>query len=117
MAPRQGRSNSTIPHRLPSPDGDGTGNPALAESQSGVTVYAQVTCLFVAGHAAVVGGDVVKAEPARYVGKQIVVLLTDSEQSPGTMSWGFYEPGRECPATASPFRPMHRSRSRAVARK
>jgi hypothetical protein len=91
------------PAPIPSPDGDGTGDPALGESQSGVTVSAQVTCLFVAGHAAVVGGDVVKAEPARYVGKQIVVLLTDSQQSAGTMSWGFHEPGERVSCDSFPF--------------
>jgi hypothetical protein len=91
------------PSPIPSLDVDGTGDPALAASASGVTVYAQVTCLFVAGHAAVVGGDVVRAEPARYVGKQIVVLLTDSGQSPGRMSWGFYEPEQRVSCDSFPF--------------
>jgi hypothetical protein len=91
------------PSTLPSPDVDGTGDPALAHSSSGVMVTAQVTCLFVAGHAAVVGGDVVRADPERYVGKQIVVLLTDGGQGPGRMSWGFYEPEQRVSCDSFPF--------------
>jgi hypothetical protein len=91
------------PTPMPPPDVDGTGDPALAASQSGVTVYAQVTCLFVDGHAAVVGGDIVQADPARYVGKQIVVLVTDSGRGPGRMSWGFYEPGQRVSCDSFPL--------------
>jgi hypothetical protein len=74
-----------------------------ADSQSGVTAYAQVTCLFVVGDAAIVGGDVVRAEPGRYVGKQIVVMLTDSGQGPGRMSWGFYEPEQRVSCDSFPL--------------
>ena len=96
---RDGSAAGTIEFNDPAPmadqDVDGTGDAALAESKSGVTVSAEVTCLFVAEHAAIVAGDVVKAEPARYVGKQIMVFLTDSERSRPVMSWGLYEPGAE----------------------
>jgi hypothetical protein len=104
---RDGTAAGSIEFNDPAPtpnhDVDGTGDPALADAGTGVTVYAQVTCLFVAGTAAVVGGDVVKAEPARYVGKQIVILLTDSQKSPGAMSWGFYEPEQRISCDSFPF--------------
>jgi hypothetical protein len=91
------------PSPLPNHDVDGTGDPALAESKTGVTVYAQVTCLFVAGGAAVVSGDVVKADPERYVGKQIVVMLSGSEKSRGMLDWGFYEPEQRMSCDIFPF--------------
>jgi hypothetical protein len=104
---RDGSAAGTIEFHDPSPvpdhDVDGTGDPALGESKSGVTVYAEVTCLFVAEHAAIVAGDVVKAEPARYVGKQIMVFLTDSEKSRPVMSWGIYEPGQRVSCDIFPF--------------
>jgi hypothetical protein len=91
------------PSALPNHDVDGTGDAALAESKAGVTVYAQVTCLFVAEHAAIVGGEVVKADPERYVGKQVLVLMTDSERSRGVMDWGFYEPEQRVSCDSFPF--------------
>ena len=104
---RDGSAAGTIEFNDPAPmadqDVDGTGEAALAESKSGVTVYAEVTCLFVSEHAAVVAGDVVKAEPARYVGKQIMVFLTDSERSRPVMSWGLYEPGQRITCDSFPF--------------
>ena len=80
------------PAPIPDQEVDGTGDPVLAGSPSGVTLSAQVTCLVVAGHAAIVGGQVVKSDPARYVGKHVLLLLTDSGKSPEVISWGFYEP-------------------------
>ena len=68
-----------------------------------MTVSAEVTCLFVHEHAAIVAGEVVKAEPARYVGKQIMVFLTDSERSRPVMSWGLYEPGQRVTCDSFPF--------------
>lgn len=104
---RDGTAAGSIEFNDPAPtpnhDVDGTGDPALADSGAGVTVYAQVSCLFVAGTTAVVGGDVVKAEPARYVGKQIMVFLTDSERSRPTMSWGIYEPAQRVSCDIFPF--------------
>lgn len=91
------------PAPLPDQDVDGTGDPALAESKSGVRLYAEVNCLVVAGDAAIVGGQVVKSDPARYVGKQVVLLLTDSGRSTGVMTWGFYEPEQNVFCGSFPF--------------
>lgn len=104
---RDGTAAGTIefndPAVMADQDGDGTGDAALAESKSGVSVSAEVTCLFVSEHAAIVAGDVVKAEPGRYVGKQIMVFLTDSERSRAEMSWGLYEPGQRITCDSFPF--------------
>jgi hypothetical protein len=79
------------PAPIPDQDGDGTGDPALAGSPSGVTVHAKVNCLAVEGHAAIVGGEVTHSNLPRYVGKQVLLFVEDSERSHGRLSWGFYE--------------------------
>jgi hypothetical protein len=91
------------PAPIPDQEVDGTGDPALAGSKSGVTLSAQVSCLVVVGDAAIVGGQVVASDPARYVGKHVLLLLTDSGKSPGVMSWGFYEPGQRVSCDSFPF--------------
>jgi hypothetical protein len=77
--------------QMPDQDVDGTGDPQLAESKSGVTAVAEVNCVAIVGDMAVVGGQVVKAEPARYVGKQMLLLVEDSDRAKGRFTFGFYE--------------------------
>jgi hypothetical protein len=78
---------------LPDQDVDGTGDPALAESKSGVRLIALVNCLAVDGDTAIVGGVVAKATVARYVGKQVLLFVEDSGRARGGFTWGLYEPG------------------------
>ena len=80
------------PAPIPDQDVDGTGDPALDASPSGVRLYAEVNCLAVDGNRAIVGGQVTGSDPARYVGKQVLLFVEDSEKSRGRFSWGFYEP-------------------------
>ncbi len=84
-------------------DVDGTGDPALAASSTGLTVTAAVNCLVVAGDVAIVGGQVVKSDPARYVGKQLLLLVADSGKPHGPLSWGFYEPEQDVHCASSPL--------------
>jgi hypothetical protein len=80
------------PTPLAGQDVDGTGDPALADSPTGVRLRADVNCLAVDGDVAIVGGQVTKADVARYVGKQVLLFVEDSARSRGGFSWGFYEP-------------------------
>ena len=48
-----------------------------------MTLYAEVNCLAVEGNAAIVGGEVTHASVARYVGKQVLLFVEDSERSRG----------------------------------
>lgn len=73
-------------------DVDGTGDPALAASPSGVILNAAVNCLAVDGNTAIVGGQVTRSDVARYVGKKVLLFVEDSTRSQGRFSWGFYEP-------------------------
>jgi hypothetical protein len=85
-----------IDFRDPTPllgqDVDGSGDPALADASSGVTLHAEVNCLAVVGTTAIVGGEVTSAEPTRYVGKQVLLFVEDSGRARGAFTWGFYEP-------------------------
>ncbi len=79
------------PAPMPDQDVDGTGDPALAESPFGVKLHAEVNCLVVDGDSAIVGGQVTSSDVARYVGKQVLLFVEDSEHSRGGFTWGFYE--------------------------
>jgi hypothetical protein len=87
-----GQIEFTDPNPLADQDVDGTGDSELAPSKSGVHVVAEVDCVAAAGDVAVVGGHVTKAEPARYVGKQVLLFVEDSDRAKGRFTWGFYEP-------------------------
>jgi hypothetical protein len=76
---------------LPDQDVDGAGDSTAAESRSGVTVLAEVNCVAIVGDVAIVGGQVVTANPARYVGKQMLLLVEDSDRAQGRFTFGFYE--------------------------
>jgi hypothetical protein len=76
---------------LPDQDVDGAGDPGSADSKSGVTVLAEVNCVAVVGDVAIVGGQVVKADPARYIGKQMLLFAEDSDRARGRFTFGFYE--------------------------
>jgi hypothetical protein len=80
------------PAPLPDQDVDGTGDAELAGSRSGVHVLADVNCVVTHDDVAIVGGIVRKAEPARYVGKQMLLFVEDSGRAKGRFTWGFYEP-------------------------
>jgi hypothetical protein len=80
------------PAPVPDQDVDGTGDPALAGSKSGVHVLAEVNCMVIVKDGiAIVGGIVRKAEPARYVDKQMLLFVEDSGRARGRFAWGFYE--------------------------
>jgi hypothetical protein len=85
-----------IDFRDPTPllnqDVDGSADPALADASWGMTLHAEVNCLAVAETTAIVGGEVTSAEPARYVGKQMLLFVEDSGRARGGFTWGFYEP-------------------------
>lgn len=78
---------------IPNQDVDGTGDPALAGSPNGVNLNAQVDCLVVDGTTAVVGGQVTRADVARYVGKFVLLFVEDKGRSQARLNWGFYGPG------------------------
>jgi hypothetical protein len=80
------------PVPIPDQDVDGTGDPTLVASASGVILNADVNCLAVDGDTAIVGGLVTRSDVARYVGKQVLLFVEDSARSHGWFSWGFYEP-------------------------
>ena len=87
-----GRIDIQDPVPIPDQDVDGTGDPALAGSPSGMILNAEVNCLVVDGNRAIVGGQVTRSDVVRYVGKQVLLFVEDSARSPGRLSWGFYEP-------------------------
>jgi hypothetical protein len=96
VAQGDGTARGYIDFRDPTPqlnqDVDGSGDPALADAPSGVTLHAEVNCLALVGTTAIVGGEVTSAEPDRYVGKQILLFVEDSGRARGGFTWGFYEP-------------------------
>ena len=77
---------------IPNQDVDGTGDPALAGSPNGVSLNAPVDCLVVNGTTAVVGGQVTRADVARYVGKFVLLFVEDTGRSQARLNWGFYGP-------------------------
>jgi hypothetical protein len=79
------------PVPIPDQDVDGTGDPALAASASGVILNADVNCLAVDDDTAIVGGRVTRSDVASYIGKQVLLVVEDSARSQGGFTWGFYE--------------------------
>ena len=77
---------------IPSQDVDGTGDPALAGSPNGVNLNARVECLVVKGTAAVLGGQITRADVPRYVGKYVLLFVEDRGRTDARVNWGFYEP-------------------------
>ncbi len=90
------------PASVPDQDVDGTGDPALAGSARGVQLHAEVDCLVVDGDTAIVGGQVTSSDIDRYVGKQVLLFVEDSEQSHGRFTWGFYEAGEQISCDSFP---------------
>ena len=83
------QDRSPIPHQ----DVDGTGDPDLAGSPGGMELNAQVECLVVDGTVAVMGGQVTRADVARYVGKYVLLFVEDHGRAQARLNWGFYESG------------------------
>ncbi|MGH6690349.1 MAG: hypothetical protein ACREF4_06700 [Gammaproteobacteria bacterium] len=78
---------------IPSQDVDGTGDPELAESSSGLDLTARVECLVVEGRRAVVGGRITHADVGRYVGKYVFLFVEDKGREAARLNWGFYDAG------------------------
>jgi hypothetical protein len=73
-------------------DVDGTGDPALAGSPTGVHLTARVECLVVNGSAAILGGQITRADVVRYVGKYVLLFVEDRGRAHARINWGFYAP-------------------------
>jgi hypothetical protein len=77
---------------IPSQDVDGTGDPNLAGSPTGVNLTARVECLVVKGTEAILGGQITRADVPRYVGKYVLLFVEDRGRAQPRLNWGFYEP-------------------------
>jgi hypothetical protein len=77
---------------IPSQDVDGTGDPTLAGSPTGVNLNARVECLVVKGAEAILGGQITRADVPRYVGKYVLLFVEDGGRAQARLNWGFYEP-------------------------
>ena len=94
--PAEGTATGQINFRDPAPnvdqDVDGTGDPSLADAPDGVSLEANVDCLWVEGNRAVVGGQITSASVPRYVGMLVQLYVEDG--GPGghsdRFSWGVY---------------------------
>ena len=78
------------PTPIPAQDVDGTGDPELAGSPSGVALHVDVDCLRVDGGTAVLGGEVTRSDVTRYVGKYVLLFVQGGARSEGKLTWGFY---------------------------
>ena len=79
------------PTPIPAQDVDGTEDPELAGSPSGVALHVDVDCLRVDGGTAVLGGEVTRSDVTRYVGKYVLLFVQGGARSEGKLTWGFYE--------------------------
>lgn len=77
---------------IPNQDVDGAGDPALAGSPTGVNLNARVDCLVVEGTAAILGGQITRADVQRYVGKYVLLFVEDRGRAQARLNWSFYAP-------------------------
>lgn len=92
---------------IPDQDVDGTGEPGLSGSPSGVAVHAEVDCLLVEDKSAVIGGVVRLSSLPSYLGKSIVLAVEDngegSNDPPDGVTWGLYGAEDEVGCETFPF--------------
>jgi hypothetical protein len=95
--PDESNATGQIHFQDPTPtldqDVDRSGGPDLEDAPHGVTLQADVDCLQVDDHQAVIGGQVTRASVSRYVGNRVLLFVEDGSQSgsPSRVEWGFYE--------------------------
>lgn len=78
---------------IPDQDVDGTGDPDLKESPSGVYITVDFDGLKVDRNKAVMSGTVRDASIRRYIGQRVLLVVEDNGDNPETpdkLTWGFY---------------------------
>lgn len=79
---------------FPDQDVDGTGDPGLKYTPSGVYIKAEFDCLTVNKNQAVMSGVVVDSSPASYTGQRVLLVVEDNgddASTPDRVTWGFYK--------------------------
>jgi hypothetical protein len=49
-------------------------------------------CLVVDGSAAILGGQITRADVVRYIGKYVLLFVEERPRAQARLNWGFYEP-------------------------